>query len=200
VRLFVAVEIDEEPRISAAALAQTLRDRAARIAPAAKITWVPPERLHITLCFIGHVSETRGAALAAALGRTIALTSFAIDLAGTGVFPPRGAPAVLWAGIDDPRGLLGHLEDEVSQRLSEEGVARESRPYRGHVTLARVRDSRGLRPRQLLDGLEAVRLGTTTVRAITLFESRLSPRGAQYVAVQRTSLLVGPGIAGPDPG
>ena len=68
---------------------------------------------------------------------------------------------------------------------------RSRRPYSPHLTLARVREAAGLRSASLLDGLEDRSLGTTRIDAITLFQSRLSPKGPTYVPLLRTSLRAG---------
>jgi 2'-5' RNA ligase len=84
---------------------------------------------------------------------------------------------------------LRQVEHEVSARLEGVGVPREDRDYSPHLTLARVRDGAGLRSAPLFEGLERVSLGTTRVEAITLYESRLSPKGPAYVPLHRTSLI-----------
>jgi 2'-5' RNA ligase len=67
-------------------------------------------------------------------------------------------------------------------------VVPEHRPFHPHVTLARVRDAAGLRTHALLAGLETTGLGAFEARAVTLFESRLSPKGSTYVVVHRMDL------------
>ena len=172
----------------AAAVMQRLRTRAAQLAPSARLTWASAERFHLTIRFIGEVDLHTTAAIGAALLPPIAVPAFDFTVAGLGVFPARGAPRVLWAGvtggIDDLRGL----EREVSGRLARLGVLPEERPYSPHLTLARVREAAGLQIRDLLLGSSDQSLGTAHVDAITLFESRLSPKGATYVALQRTPL------------
>ena len=79
-------------------------------------------------------------------------------------------------------------ETDVSDRLAGCGVPRKDRRYRPHLTLARVRDAADLRAGMLLNGLIDRAFGRTLVDAITLFESRLSPRGPTYVPRQRTPL------------
>jgi len=76
----------------------------------------------------------------------------------------------------------------VSERLARAGIGAEERPYNPHLTLARVREAGGLRSVALLEGVGETTLGGTAVEAITLFESRLSPKGPTYVALQRTSV------------
>ena len=57
-----------------------------------------------------------------------------------------------------------------------------------HLTLARVRDASGLRAGPLLESVADYRFGATPVDAITLFQSRMSPKGPTYVGLQRTPL------------
>ena len=83
------------------------------------------------------------------------------------------------------------LERAVSQRL-ETLVPAEDRPYAPHLTLARVKEPAGLSRAALFQGLTSRQFGRVHVDAITLFESRLSPKGPTYVALQRTALRAGP--------
>ena len=80
----------------------------------------------------------------------------------------------------------------TSSALSASGSTRsvpaEERPYQPHLTLARVREAAGLRAAALLDGLGSRHCRHDHVDAITLFESRLSPKGPTYVPLQRTAL------------
>src|SRR5439155_1260078 len=80
------------------------------------------------------------------------------------------------------------LENAVGARLAPLAFECEDRPYAPHLTLARVREAGGLRPIPLFEGLAEQSIGTTKVDAITLFQSKLSPKGPTYVAMQRTPL------------
>ena len=190
-RLFVAVEIAPAVAAAAAALIERLRERAKRLAPRSRITWVPADRLHVTVRFIGNVDADRADAVGQVLAPPLGQAPFDLTLAGVGSFPPKGPPRVLSSGVTDGREPLVAIEERVSERLARVGIAAEPRPYTPHLTLARVREAGGLRPAALLEATGEATLGTTTVEAITLFESRLSPKGPAYVALQRTSLAGG---------
>ena len=187
-RLFVAVEIDKSVVAALAEFGSTLRRRAQTLASAARISWVSPEQLHVTSRFIGEVDDKKAAVIAGALLGELAIDPFDVVLEGAGAFPERGAPRVLWAGISTGVAELGALETEVSRRLLDCGVPRQDRPYRPHVTLARVREPAGLRTPALFETLADRRFGTTRVEAITLFQSRTSPKGAVYTPLHRTRL------------
>jgi 2'-5' RNA ligase len=186
-RLFIAVEIEPGVVQEVAACGEELRRRSARAARA-RIIWVPADRLHVTVRFIGEMDEVRSRAIVEVFRPHLPLTPFEVTVEGVGTFPERGAPRVLWAGVGRGAEALVAVEAEVSARLDRCGVPHESRPYHPHVTLARVREPGGLRTATWLDGLTGLRFGASPVNAITLFESRPSPQGHVYVALQRTPL------------
>ena len=142
----------------------------------------------MTVRFIGHVDDDKVAAIRAALAPPLDVDPFDLTIATVGAFPPRGAPRVVWAGIAGGRESLVSIERAVSARLTGAGILPEARPFNPHLTLARVRDAAGLRSAALIGDVRDVTIGTTRVDAITLFESRLSPKGPTYVALQRTAV------------
>ena len=175
-RLFVALELPAE---ASAALA-AFRDRADRD------VWRPlrDEALHLTLAFLGHrpgddVATVRDVLSAAAeAAPPLAL--------GEGLLLPPRRARVLCASVVDPDGELGALQRRVSDGLVEAGVYEaEGRPYRPHVTVARLRP--GARaPRELAgDGPEPVAFRGGP---LTLFWSRLGRGGASYEAQARFPL------------
>lgn len=190
-RLFTAIELGDEVRDRAGSLVDELRRRTGSMAPRARLTWVAPERMHLTLRFIGEVDDARAERVLRALRPPIGAAPFVVRWGSPGAFPGRGAPRVLWIGVQSGVEGLETLETEVSRRLDTVGLPRDERPYRPHLTLARVREPAGLRAAALFDRLTP-QMGETRVGAITLFESRLSPKGPTYIALQQTPLRPGP--------
>jgi 2'-5' RNA ligase len=188
-RLFIAVELDDTVRSEAGRVADILRRRAHTMAPRARLTWVTPERMHLTVRFIGAADDEKLAGLRRVLEAPFETAGFMLSVQGTGTFPPKGPPRVVWAGLHDGRDRLLALEREMTARLSTIGIPPEDRPYNPHLTLARVREPAGLRAAALLDGLQSHAFGESPIDAITLFESRLSPKGPTYVALLRTALV-----------
>jgi 2'-5' RNA ligase len=185
--LFTAIELGDRERAQASAMTSALRERVEQAAPDARVTWIGAERLHVTLRFIGEADVQHVEDITAALRLPLPLPPFTIGFGALGAFPPRGAPRVIWIGIDEGRDAVIRVESAVSQRLLGVGIAGEDRPYSPHLTLARVREPAGLRAASLFAGLSPSP-GRTRVDAITLFESRLSPKGPTYVVLQRTPL------------
>ena len=197
-RLFVAAGIEPQLARELGGVSEEMRQRVDARAPRAKLTWVPPDRLHFTVQFIGEVTPDRGEAIREALAMPLGVPAFSLTVAGVGTFPARGAPRVVWAGVREGRDALVGVAEEVRGRLVEVRLKADTTktadtpraadaPFSPHLTLARVRDAAGLRAADLLVDA-ASPFGTTRVDAITLFESRLSPKGPTYVPLLRTSL------------
>lgn len=173
---------------AAGCLMDALRQRAAQLAPMARITWVAPARLHITVRFIGEADDARATAICAALSPPLHVQPFDVCVAGTGTFPTRGRPRVLWAGFTAGREGLAALEREVASRLDPLLGPNDTTRYDPHLTLARVKDGAGLSAQRLLSGFAEPVLGTVRVEAITLFESQLASSGPTYVPLLHTPL------------
>lgn len=175
-RLFVALNLDPAVREAIAAAVAPLREAAPGLA------WVAADRLHLTLKFLGEradeaVPELRGTLEDLARRHR----PFGLDLKGVGAFPNFRRARVVWLGVDaEPR--LELLQHDVEERLAAIGYELEGRPFRPHLTLARVR-----RPehesvmRELARAARAVGFHTEVdVTSVDLMRSTLGASGSRY--------------------
>ncbi len=125
-RLFTAIDL---PKPVCWRLAQLVTDPPRGVRP------VRPAQLHLTLHFLGDVEDDTCSMLRNALAG-IQGERFRLSIRGTGVFPPRGRPSVLWAGVDESEPL-GALHAAIGAAVVSCGVEIERRPFIPHVTLAR---------------------------------------------------------------
>jgi 2'-5' RNA ligase len=144
------------------------------------VRWVRDEGLHATVKFLGPVAETQLPALRTALGGAVHGTpQLAAGVRGLGVFPTLKRPRVVWVGLDcAPLAALARAVDDALEPL---GFARESRPFRAHITLGRVKDSGA--PPELTPALRAHwddDLGTCALRELVAYRSDLRRDGAVY--------------------
>jgi 2'-5' RNA ligase len=177
IRLFVAVDLPAEVRESLGAWAA---DRAREL-PALRL--VAPESLHVTLAFLGW----RAASDTGHVGRVALAGAAEVGELGVGeaIWLPARRPRVLAVDLDDSDGRLGELQERVSEALAAEaGYRPESRPFRPHVTVARVRRAERVRPAPLPDP-PPTRFAPP---ALTLYRSRLSRAGAEYEALAHAEL------------
>jgi RNA 2',3'-cyclic 3'-phosphodiesterase len=132
-------------------------------------------RLHVTVAFLGSVAEGRIAGLAAALAPAAASVP-AFDVTLRRVDWWRRQRLLVLEPDETPRALLD-LVDAALTVLADCGFARETRPFRTHLTLAR--EARA--PLGVVRDIEPVEW---RVRALTLVESVTLPSGACYEPLQ----------------
>ena len=187
-RLFIGIELDEAVRESAAAIADSLRRQLGRRVDA---RWIPASNLHITLWFIGNVTDDRADEILRGVDRPFTVPAFDAHIAGLGAFPPSGAPRVLWLGVQSGAEKLAALHEALSARLVPLGIEPERRPYSAHLTIARLKEVRGGKAHASLRSslrVVAADAGTYRIAAVTVFRSHLSPKGAMYEALLRVPL------------
>lgn len=171
-----------------------MAERAASLLPAdvPALRLVPARLVHLTLAFLGSVPPGRRPEAGDAL-RAAARSSgpFDVRLDRLGRFPERGPPAVLWLAAGRGAVELAVLAERVRLALGERGIPFDAKPFRTHVTLARVR--RGTPPAEAVafdDVLRQTLVPPLDFRAdsIHLVESVLSRQGARYVWSEETAL------------
>jgi len=183
VRAFFAAEIDERLRRELAKVIADL-DRVG-----AAVRWVAPANLHWTVKFLGdvplnQVGEIAKAAEAALAGHE----SFAGAVAGVGPFPDARKMRLVAARLEDG-GRLGAIRDALEPEMERFGVPPDGRAFKAHLTMARVKGSRGVRElAEALAPYENQSFGECRVEGLTLFMSELSPRGSTYTALARIPL------------
>ena len=189
-RLFAAVDLDETARSVVAGSTGAVATRLARTDAPSPIRWVLPEQLHFTLRFLGEVSERQAESVRRALSVPWDTCVFTASLAGVALFPSSGAPRVIWLGMDEGSEQMVALKTELDRRLAPAGFEPETRPFRAHLTLGRVKRQTGVSGPALRAMFSE--LGSETARwsvdRVTLYESRISFRGATYHVVESALL------------
>lgn len=143
---------------------------------------VRPEGLHLTLRFFGEARPEQVAQIAAALAPAAACCPPCdAPATGLGVFPGRGAPRVLWAGLDAPAPVLV-LQQACERAAHAAGFAREDRPFAPHVTLGRWREHAPA------PQLPAVALPAARFEELVVYRSELGTGGARYTPLHRLPL------------
>lgn len=149
--------------------------------PAAHLRWSAPYNLHITTKFIGEWPEARLQELAAALEPLGRRRAVAISISGIGWIPNPHSPRVLFAGVKAGPELaeLARATEEATAAL---GIERENRPYKPHLTLARIKDSTVslVDLRQRIASLESSEFGAFEAASFNLYLSKMGPAGSIY--------------------
>jgi 2'-5' RNA ligase len=190
-RLFVAANLDAALQAKLYAAAAPLR------AAAPVIAWVPAERLHTTLKFLGEHDGDLVQRLAHALSRVAPrLRACDMRLTGYGAFPNFRRANVVWMG-GEPAVALATIVHAIDEACAALGLPREERPFRAHVTLGRVK-----RPLDRSTAVSLERVATTRheafpwhVGSVEIMQSTLGRSGPTYVALESIPLGATPSAA-----
>jgi len=138
---------------------------------------ISPEKLHITLKFLGNVAEDDLSRVEHALEQLRGRHEpFEVETLGFGAFPSERKARILWAGIESGAGPLRALAADVENLLETVGFEREARPYTPHLTLGRAR----ARPAKLDDATAAPPALRFTVSSMQLVQSVPGKNGVTY--------------------
>ena len=161
------------------------RHKAAMSGAGFRVAWVPAANLHLTLKFLGTVGEELVEGITGACKRVaMRHAPFEARAGGLGAFPSLQQPSVLWVGVEASPALAA-LQRDVEAAMVALGFDREERPYHPHVTVGRVKESRGS-GEELWRGDAAC--GSSPLAEIIVYESRTRSAGAEYVARARVPL------------
>jgi 2'-5' RNA ligase len=179
VRSFIAItlapEIAEKLKEIQSELRSKLPDNAVR--------WVKPERLHLTLKFLGNVSCGKLDDLIAATNRACDGTGpFRLTLEGVGCFPNTKEPRVIWIGVNGELKSLRTLRKRFEEETENIAERDEARGFQPHLTIGRVK-ALGQGACQVGESVERAIIpapGGWVVRQVELMQSELSSEGARY--------------------
>lgn len=158
-----------------------------RVRPA--IRWTHPENLHLTLAFLGEIPEEELEMLGKAmLSIGDSFAPLTVHAGGLGAFPGSNRPRVVWLGLQGGPSLAA-LQAAVVRKLRQLDLTWDDKPFKPHLTLARLRQSEP----QLMTALQplpAAYPGALLLDRLVLYESRLAPQGAVHMP-RRTVMLCG---------
>ncbi len=183
-RAFIAIELPHQVQAALRRLQQELAQATM------DVKWVEQENLHVTMRFLGDITEEQRRGIEQALARVAAQTP-AIDaqLSQLGTFPPMPSLRVIWAGVGQGATALERLAELLEGEVRAVGIPEDEKPFVAHVTLGRVRFPKP-RP-QLLERIQQMAWTPPPpflLTHLTLFQSTLSSAGPTYAALVRAPL------------
>jgi RNA 2',3'-cyclic 3'-phosphodiesterase len=177
-RCFIAIGIPEQLQREISECIEILKKHNA------DIKWVRPENLHLTIKFLGNTPGLLLPNIHESLTRVVSTYEpFYITIYGTGMFPNKKYPRVIWAGVHDS-GRIKPLMERVDGSMSLLGFKKEDRAFSPHLTLGRVRSQRGMI--MFVDELDTFKekeFGAMPVDRILIMKSDLTPKGPEYACV-----------------
>ena len=189
VRSFIAVELPDDLKLRLERIQSYLKSF-----NCSGVKWVRPDGIHLTLTFLGSISPNT----VGGVGRIIedaarGIKPIQLTVEGAGVFPNPKQAQVAWVGISGEIKKLSKLKNDIDRGLFELGFSPESRPFKPHLTLARVGrwvspEERGRFGRLVTEA--RFDMCPLRVGGISLMKSQLSREGAVYSRIGLSRLGV----------
>jgi 2'-5' RNA ligase len=176
-RCFIGLPL---PQVYQDALGEIRRELARGLR--SKLTWTRPGNWHATLKFLGEVEQARAMELAAALGE-LRFEVFSLRAGGAGFFPDIRRPRVFWAGLAEGAEEGARLAAAMDDLCAGLGFEREGRPFKAHLTLARIKRAARDDWREMIRTVASRDWPEVEMDRVVLWKSDLSSAGPAYTSV-----------------
>lgn len=152
-----------------------------------KLSWTKPGNWHLTLKFLGNTPEERLPGLKKII-TDLDFGSFFIQGSGAGFFGSKGVYRVIWLGLQNDVHSLISLAEMIDQKMADLGFEREKRPFKAHLTLARIKYFYRKDPwNELTDYISKQDWPDFEVNEVVLWQSILSRSGPEYKVICKTA-------------
>jgi 2'-5' RNA ligase len=180
IRAFYAIELNDEVRHAA----QHIVDQLKTCDWSEHVRWTPLDNLHLTIRFLGDVSEELLTSLNASVKTRLAeVAPFSIMFKEPRLFPHFKKPRVV-AAIIPHNDALNALATILESCAVAAGLEPETRQFKGHLTLGRCKKS--FPKRIKLDSMPFS--SKLPVASVSLFQSQLSSEGPTYTRLAELPL------------
>ncbi len=181
-RVFVGININEDIKRKIIDLQKEIS------AIPSKISFTKVENIHITLKFLGKISEEECKNFIEKIEKVLSgREKFYLHLKGFGGFPCISNPRVLWIGMQENNNLL-EIQQDIESISDKFGIPSE-RNFKGHITIARNKNKIDIPAlKQLEEKLRDFGWGDIRVDEIDIIESRLKLTGPEYKVLKSITL------------
>ena len=185
-RVFAAVDISDEARAKVSHYIENLR----ATFPQIRVGWEKAAKLHLTLKFFGNVNEAQLSKLIIAAEESAGrISDFRLQIAGTGIFPSKKNPRILWLGVQGEIETLQNLNAVLENECEKAGFEKEKRSFKAHLTIARLREPNKSAILANLHAESEFSAIDFAVRELIIYESHLNAFGSQYAPLFRARFL-----------
>jgi len=150
-----------------------------------KLNWIKPTNLHLSLKFLGEISEQQLQSSQQIIARIIKTAlPFEIKLETLGVFPDDRQARIIWIGTTQPPAQLKQSVEQLENEFLGSSIPREQRSFQAHITLGRIKNP--INHADLEKAINDLKSGITDMnlkfnfQGMALFQSVLGPGGPAY--------------------
>ena len=185
-RVFISVDLDQPARREIEKLLEILEKKHW------KVKWEKPEKLHITLAFLGEIDQSQISRLRQVFGGQAKLKSFTISFKGLGCFPDYEWPRIIWLGLKGDLKSLAVLQKTVQEKLIQAGFKPDIKPFVPHITIGRIKQARAGERHEIARQIRALAKMEFKegwkVNRVVIYESQTLPEGSVYKKLAEKNL------------
>jgi 2'-5' RNA ligase len=184
IRIFFAIDLPQAVKEKLTDVMKTLKKQSRSYG----IRWAKPDNLHITLQFLAEIHTEHLPNLIANVRNHVAAVDKApmLNLGTIKIFPDLYRPRVIVLDVI-AQEELAELSRLIGEGIKATNYEIESRPFRAHLTLGRIKQPHALNL-SFLAGYEMPAFEQITVENVALFRSEPHPEGSQYTVLERITL------------
>jgi 2'-5' RNA ligase len=180
IRAFIAIDLPSDIQEGLAKLSAQLKDEIG----GKSVRWIPIPNIHLTIKFLGDVSENNLDVLKEIICAEVRLQKpMEISVGRLGAFPKERHPRVIWVGVEAPDELIS-LQRGIETCTTKIGYPEDKRPFFPHLTIGRVsRNAPSADVRKIGNIISSNKvgfLGAASLQEIHFYKSELLPGGAEY--------------------
>jgi RNA 2',3'-cyclic 3'-phosphodiesterase len=172
-RMFIALTLPPPVRNELAQLPRPMRG----------LAWTRPEQFHLTLRFLGDVTDEERERMVARLAG-VRVEPFVLPIEGVGTFPPNRPPRVVFVGVGSGHPRLHQLRQRIDDAVLASGLPLDVRTFHPHVTMARCSGELNPAVQRWLHTHRDFAAPPIRVEAFDLYSSDLQPGGAIHTLRQ----------------
>ncbi len=179
-RLFIALKIPDEVKAKLLNVCYELSESSELF------KWEKPEKIHLTLKFIGEVEEELVSSIAKEISFVEEYNSFNFNVIKFGLFFRNDVPSILWAGLQTD-GSIHRMVEELNERLSIFSIPVERRKFKPHLTMLRIKKNPG---KEFISKFKEHSFDNWNFNSseISFIKSELFPTGARYTDIKKYNL------------
>ena len=182
-RSFIAIDSNQKTRKSLTGIQEKLKKTEGDL----KI--VEPENIHMTLRFLGNVSESRLEDIKNILKDSATVDPFEMNVEGLGVFPKPSFIRVVWAGVSEGTEETKAIRGNLDRKLEKIGISPSDKDFTPHFTIARIKSGKAKEKiYSVVEENSDKPFGTISVEEIKLMKSELTPEGPIYSTLEKAKL------------
>lgn len=187
IRIFFAIDLPEPAKERLGSYIGLLKKKSRTHG----IRWTKPENLHITLQFLAEVHSEHLSMLLQNVRHRMAgaIHETVLTLGSLHLFPNPYRPRVIVLDVK-PQDELGMLSGLIGEGIKAANYPIESRPFRAHLTLGRIKQPQGM-SLSFLDEMQSAELEKIAVNEVVLFRSEPQADGSKYTILEKLALGAG---------